>query len=421
MKLLEKILKYFQSKNGLRPLIKDVRDLHFKELLLGKHKTKFTRHELAPYFIENQFYLSVCSFEACANVLALYFGKPVSVRWLVAKAWQQGRCAKYGSATVKDGPYIARKFGVVFEEDLPSDESMSWDNFIDIDFHNLDALAEKNKIGSYYLIDTPSEYLQAIDEGYGVILGRDWKLSTPFAKPWLLTRSGRTVGPHATAGVGYDHNGQTIIGINSWGKDWGDKGRYYLSASDLQQDLDTFGAIAITPIPYTPKELQIKAWQAQVNYIMGLIQGYKARDTFYKTALELYRSGVIVSPENKKLGCGYAMTKVWNTAFPDRKLNLVGTSDWWEHMKKSADWEEILEPEPDCVIVYPTQAIPPQSPLSNGHILLCGHNNAPNGSKWLLSNNSDTGKLDAHWSIKSAQDYYHGYGAIPRFCFRLLK
>jgi hypothetical protein len=90
-------------------------------------------------------------------------------------------------------------------------------------------------------------------------------------------------------------------------------------------------------------------------------------------------------------------------------------------MKKSDLWEEILEPEAGCVVVYPTGAIPPQSPLKNGHIFICGKNNSPDGTKWLMSNNSTTGKWDAHWTLKSAHSYYHGYGKIPRFCFRLIK
>jgi hypothetical protein len=207
MKYLNEIIKWFtKPNNGLRPLIEDVRDLHFKELLFGEYEKKATSKRLAPIFIENQYYLQVCSFEAWANALAIYFGKPVSVRYLVSKAWQQNLCEKYGGANLRSGGLIAKKFGVVFEVDCPSDERMTWEDFIDIDFHNLDELASKNKIGSFYRVDTPSDLLQSIDRDYAVVIGRDFRVPYNFQAPYLINRTGNYIGPHGTVCVGYDND-----------------------------------------------------------------------------------------------------------------------------------------------------------------------------------------------------------------------
>ena len=67
--LIEKFLFWFKSTQVLK-LISDPRDWHFKELLLGEYKPKYSSKILAPYFIENQYGLAVCSFEAWANALA---------------------------------------------------------------------------------------------------------------------------------------------------------------------------------------------------------------------------------------------------------------------------------------------------------------------------------------------------------------
>ena len=149
------------------------------------------------------------------------------------------------------------------------------------------------------------------------------------------------------------------------------------------------------------------------------------RDIFYKTAKG--QLGLTISWDDPKtiideqeLGCGYAMTRIYNKAFPSKKINLTGTNGWWNWMKTSPLWEEILEPEPDCVVVYPTDAIPPQSPLKNGHIFICGRKNAEDSSYWLMSNSSATGTWEAHWTVKSAYKHYHTYGKIPPFYFRLL-
>jgi len=402
---------------GLLRRVPHPKDLHFSELLLGKYERKGNFKLLAPLFPENQYGLSVCSFEAGANQNAVYWGYPISVRWLVAKARQMGWCNNKGEAQLKACADVARKFGIISENHLPSDETMSFNDFVNIDLSKYEKVASENKVGSYYWCDTPNDIYRALDQGYPVVVGRYW--TGKFDTGYVLNPDRKSNSAHATLVVGY--KGNNFIELNSYGTNWGDKGFFYVPYEQMQGDINDFGAIAITPIPYTPKELQINAWQAQINYIMGLIQGYKVRDKFYKTALSFYRAGTIMSPGNIFLGCGYAMDKIWNTAFPNDKVNLGGTGPWWEYMKKSDKWLEILEPEPDCIIVYPTPAIPSQSKLDNGHIFLCGRNKAPDDSYWTLSNNSTTGKLDAHWTVKSAHDYYHGYGKIPRFCFRLLK
>lgn len=401
--------------SGLKKLVPDIRDLHIGELILGVYTKKYDQHILKPIFIENQFGLNVCSFEAWANALAVYFGQPVSVRWLVAKAWQQGLCQRTGYAELRSGAKVAQKWGIVFEKDCPSDESLSWEEFVKVDFTKLDPIAKDHRIGSYYFVDNESDYYKAIDNGYAVVLGRYW--TGKFDEGWVLNPDRKASSAHATLGVGYKD--KLTIEANSYGTTWGDKGLFRTPMSQLQKDIDTFGAIAVTPVPYTPKDIIIRGLWDQVKELQNMIKSNLARNRFYETALKLYREGAILSPDNIMLGCGYAVTAVWNKAFPDDKVYHTGTSSWWDWLKSSNKFEAVFEAEPDCIIISPTPAIPPQSPLKNGHIGVVGRNKAPDGSYWIMSNNSLTGKWDAHWTVKSWNAYYQDHGKIKTNYYKL--
>jgi len=423
---LLKQFKYWRSakSSGLLELPHDERDWHWRDLF-GKHKPQATIRKLAPFWQKNQRGRSNCSFQAGANVMGEYFGEEVSARWLTAKAFQQGLCQKDGWADLRAVMKVAQRWGVVFEKDLTSDENASWDWYRDIDFHNLDKLAEKNKIPSYVKIDTVSEYFEAIDSDRPVLLGREWRTSMNtgggFSAPWIITQAirklGWSVSGHATLGCGYDLKKDATIELNSYGDQWGDKGLFYCSLEDLQSDIDRYGAYALTDIAYTPKDIKINSIRKLLDKMILALKGLMERERFYKIALAAYQREEILSPNEINFGCAIALSVIHNRTF-DKKVDFASTSQWHKYLKESDEWEEILRPEPTCVIVYPTSSIPPQSNLSNGHILICGKVKSPDGSYWTMSNNSKTGRWDTHFTVKSANDYYHKNGGIPAFYFR---
>ena len=99
-----KQLKYWFSteSSGLHKRIDDIRDILFHELFgVEKWEPKSTKVELFPVFEKDQHFLQDCSFNAWARALSVFFGEDVSVRWLAAKAWQQGYCSKGGAATLE--------------------------------------------------------------------------------------------------------------------------------------------------------------------------------------------------------------------------------------------------------------------------------------------------------------------------------
>ena len=277
MEIIKKIkhlaywLKARKQPSGLLPLKEDKRDLQIEAVLggwFGSYTPQAQSKKLKPVFIKNQRSRSNCSFQAWTNstavayaiVLGNMIGEAISARYLTAKAYQQGLCGVDGWADIRSGAKVAQKFGFCLESECPSDETLSWGSYVNINFNALDKLASARRIGSYYKINNTDDYLRAIDAGHAVVLGRKWTSGMNqgggFSYPWILPRNGYAVGGHATCGAGYDmnyHNKKVSVEPNSYGNDWGDSGYFYCPLNDLAGDIANYGAYAITDVVYSPK------------------------------------------------------------------------------------------------------------------------------------------------------------------------
>lgn len=85
---------------------------------------------------------------------------------------------------------------------------------------------------------------------YGpVALGVNWYESMfyPKGEDGLLSVEGPVVGGHEVELIGLDISEHTVIGMNSWGEEWGDRGRFRLSWVDLDRLLKEDGdAVTVT-------------------------------------------------------------------------------------------------------------------------------------------------------------------------------
>lgn len=254
--------KFNKMPSGLLPLEEDERDLQLGSLFSFGYTPKQERKKLEPVDYKDQKSRSNCSFQSYAAAKGIQEQRPISARYLTAKAYKEGLCGWDGWADLRSGAKILQKFGAVDESECPSDETIPFSQYINVDFNKLDPLAEKGKIKSYWFSRNVDDVIKAIDEGFPVVIGRQWMTSMNqsggFKAPWILSRGGSAVGGHATTVIGYDqkyNNREVDVELNSYSKKWGDNGCFYCpideaGKADLANDIATFGAVAFLDIDY---------------------------------------------------------------------------------------------------------------------------------------------------------------------------
>lgn len=413
--MLNFLKKFLQtSQMGVQLYVKDARELFFDEVF-GSDSNYVRKHKkniLDPVFEQNQRFYQNCSFNGMSDALGVYFGEEVSVRWLQAKAYQQGLAKKDGGALVYVGPMVARKWGVVFEKDLPSEEGLPVDEYIDIDFKKFDPIAEKNKIGSYYTIRFVGDVLRAIDMGYPVVIGRYWP-HIQQSSPWILKRDKTKDQAHGTCIIGYDSNyyGFDVdIESNSYGVSWGDKGNFYVKLSELENDIKLFGAYSISPVPYTPKVA--KSLIEQIKSLLINRRMEKINEITNKAIASLgtdFTSDAIV-PD--KVSCAFAVTTLLNSL--DKTIPIkTSTYDFWRWLQTSPKFERVYEPQAGDIVISPTGTSTKPHIRANGHTGIYINNND------IVSNSSFTGLWTQNYTRESWRQYYHYDGGYPVYLYRL--
>lgn len=108
---------------------------------------------------------------------------------------------------------------------------------------SIDDEAYKNRITSYYRINSASAVKASLLEGYPVMCTLTWGSGTKYSKSdGMVHFSDKTDGGHCVIIVGWNDKGWIIQ--NSWGKNWGNNGRaiipYKSPINELWGMTDTF-------------------------------------------------------------------------------------------------------------------------------------------------------------------------------------
>lgn len=134
------------------------------------------------------------------------------------------------------------------------------------------------------------------------------------------------------------------------------------------------------------------------------------REKLYDISYSLL--GIDVSPKDLApdvISCAESLSNVLIKAgMPDLHHPLLGTHELngWLH----DHLEEVVEPLPGDIIMSAT---------GTGNGLIRGHCGVV-GKHSIMSNNSNTGKWDAHWEMPKWIAYYEKYGGIPTHFYRWL-
>ena len=133
--------------------------------------------------------------------------------------------------------------GVAEETIVPSANQLDFPSFSAPSNLSSRAVANANthKTASYWLTSSLYTVLAQLDLGHIGQAGMDWysgyNIQGGLVNPWILSaKSGDPAGGHAVAIVGYDLNYygvKVLVCQNSWGKEWGDSGKFYVRFSDF--------------------------------------------------------------------------------------------------------------------------------------------------------------------------------------------
>lgn len=108
------------------------------------------------------------------------------------------------------------------------------------------ALQNRGLVSQYLWAKTTTDLSNWLLAGKGpVVLGTAWFNSMFYPNPTtgLVTvdRNSGAAGGHAYLCIGYSRDRKQFRFVNSWGRDWGQSGRFWINEGDVQSLLDQYG------------------------------------------------------------------------------------------------------------------------------------------------------------------------------------
>lgn len=141
------------------------------------------------------------------------------------------------------------------------------------------------------------------------------------------------------------------------------------------------------------------------------------REILYSTALSCL--GKDASPNDvvpDEVGCAESVSDILIQAFPKLDIPLiVSTNHLYNYLESSRSFIRIDQPLRGDIIISPTgYSSKYPAPLPNGHVGIFSDNNQ------IMSNNSDTGLFDIHYTLDSWNARYRDIGGYPVIYYRIV-
>ena len=160
----------------------------------------------------------------------------------------------------------------------------------------------------------------------------------------------------------------------------------------------------------------LKADLLRALELLGIIQNQRMekRDKIYDTAVSFIgRDATPKSNVPNEVACAEVMSTILQKALPELRFPmLVSTRDMYNYLVKSPSFEEVSYQDYGDIIISPTGLVA----LKNGHVGTLGKNDAPNGSRWIISNNSLSGTVEVNFTLDGWHRYYgRNNGTIAYF------
>jgi hypothetical protein len=301
--LRQRILK--SPRLGLLPQKEDSRDLTVGLFWAGAYTPQHAELRLKPVTVKDQ-YCNTCGWNSSTGMKEIDEGEELDERGAVMFGRELGYISGDGFSTLRNNQKVIQKCGIP-PAGLLSKSRSSWDDYSDPKHltARIREEAAKRRSKSYVSVTSIDDVYRALDNGRPVQIGIDWytgwNASSGFQLPWIVHKIiGWLVGGHALYIYGYDQNyrGQKVFVVrNSFGRDYGDGGDFYITEGMLAPNIGKYGAFINYDL-----DVDILRWLEihQGNVVKGdqkpevyLIQGDRKRH--YPDAPTLYAHGKLDS------------------------------------------------------------------------------------------------------------------------------
>jgi C1A family cysteine protease len=202
--------------------------------------------------VEDQGNLGSCTANALAGNLEFLEIKSNALFWDISRLFIyynerkiEGDVQFDNGAQLRDGIKSLVTYGYCSEKRIPYDITKFTKRPSCVAYME----AKKNKISSYYSLQTMDEMNHCIANGYPFVFGFDVfeSFESPeVAHTGIVPIPGleeRMLGGHAVCAVGYDQDKKWFIVRNSWGTDWGDQGYCYMPFDYVIKHANDFWSI----------------------------------------------------------------------------------------------------------------------------------------------------------------------------------
>jgi len=242
----------FKAKpSGLLPLPKDDRDFKVESVLgWGEYTPKHTEFEIKTVSVKDQFPLNTCQWNATIAGKEVDEQCELDVRSFVRKGYEMGLVSRDGFSNLRSGQKVLYDWGALNDDEYIDNPKAGWNAYINISITGKENKAKEHKTKTYWAVNNINDALRVLDEGRPVAFGMDWysgyNAGGGFKSPWLISKEvGYWIGGHAVLAIGYQINyrGSKVIKVqNSYSKEWGDKGCFYITFDMFAKQLTKYGA-----------------------------------------------------------------------------------------------------------------------------------------------------------------------------------
>ena len=264
--ILAPVLRLWGNK-GLLPHRKDKRDRIARFGGSFYYKTKQKTLE----FFAHQYHQinNICVFASGILGLSEQTGIRWSVRFAVKLARKLGYTSGNGFSSQRALLKIVTKYGLVPYEDCPDEDMSNWNEYskwTERDQFLLDNIAPLYKFEEYTKLTNEGAVLEALDNGYRPVTANGWysDMNNPKHPFYVLKALGRYIGGHAFRLIGYRARGIDIdeIVMNTFGENYGDKGKAYIETSFAKGYFETY-IFENNQSPMLPTELVLPLFLMQ--------------------------------------------------------------------------------------------------------------------------------------------------------------